>query len=165
MTRSSLPWVSRIQDLIEDGPVEVNWLIAEVAGLVPPGRAWRAREWLRKYAAQQKGLEIRESDVTDEAIRSGQRTVVREAIGKLVYAKKARYLEHEGVKYLEKHTPPRLTSEERSRRNRERWESLSSEERDEWKTKNLAGRMALTPEERSNITRRGWITRRSSESR
>jgi hypothetical protein len=99
---SSLPWVVRIEELIADGPVEVNWLIGEVAGLVPPGRAWRAREYLRKYAARNKGLDEVTREITDEAIWSGRRAVIREAIGKLVWAKKARYLEQDGVKYLEK---------------------------------------------------------------
>jgi hypothetical protein len=100
---SYLPWNARILELIDDGPVEVNWLIGEVYGLVPPGRAWRMREYLRMYQAKRKGLAVRPSDLpTDEAIRSGQRAVVREAIGKLVYAKQARYLVDSGVKYLEK---------------------------------------------------------------
>jgi hypothetical protein len=159
---SSLPWIERIEELIADGPVEVNWLIAEVSGLVPPGRAWRAREWHRKYAARKKGLvATNEAEVTDEAIWTGQRSVIRESIGKLVWAKRARYLMQDGVKYLERTQPPRLDPEELSRRHRERWENLDEKTRTEWIDRMHQPR---TKASRSEATRRGWETRRQKKS-
>jgi hypothetical protein len=100
---STLPWVQRIEELIAEGPVEVNWLIGEVAGLVPPGRAWRTREYLRNYYARRDLLTERDAaEVTDEAIWAGRRAVVRTSIGHLVWAKRARYLIQDDVKYLER---------------------------------------------------------------
>ena len=130
MSRSTLPWVVRIEELIADGPVEINWLIGEVYGLVPPGRAWRKREWLRKYTADRSGLNYVLREPTDEAIRTGQRGEIREAIGKLVYAGKAHYLEQDGIKYLERANVQRASSAARARQRRE------EERHERWVTPN-----------------------------
>ena len=158
---SSLPWIARIETLIAEGPVEVEWLIGEVSGLVPPGRAWRAREWHRNYAARRKGLVAPpDTTVTDEAIWTGQRAVIRESIGKLVYAKRARYLIQDGVKYLERTNPPRLDPIERSRRNRAWWDSLDDEERTEWSIKTHS----RSKESTRAAAFKGWETRRRKNS-
>lgn len=153
---SSLPWVNRIEELIADGPVEVNWLIGEVSGLVPPGRAWRMREWMREYAARKKGLNIREhTEITDEAIWAGQRQIVREGIGKLVYRHRARYIVQDGIKYLERAVPerkPRLT-----------WATVDESTRETWR-ENLRKGNQVSPEMASERVRRAWVTRRRKNS-
>jgi hypothetical protein len=158
---SSKPWVQRIETLIADGPVEVNTLIAQAGGLVPPGLAWRTREWHRKYAAKRKGFEApEESIITDEAIWTGQRHVIRDSIGKLVWAKRARYLEQDGVKYLERQTPPK---KDRSAVNRATWDEASDEQRTAWLTGSIMAPHLMTPEARATRVRRSWLTRKRSK--
>ena len=94
----TVPWTTRIFELLADGPQPVEYLIAEVRNMVPPGRAYRQAE---KKREQQAARRVNKTDrkgwtrvpTEDETIRTGQRQIVMDSITKLVRTGRLRYIE------------------------------------------------------------------------
>lgn len=94
----SVPWTRRIFELLADGPLPLEYVIAEVRNMVPPGRAYRQAEKKRK---QQAARRVNKTDrkawvrppTEDETIRTGQRQIVMDSVTKLVRTGRLRYIE------------------------------------------------------------------------
>jgi len=101
----SVPWTVRIFELLADGPQSLEFLIAEVRNLVPPGRAYRQAEKKRR---QQAGRRVNKTDrkqwvrppTEDETIRTGQRQIVMDSVSKLVMTGRLEYVEGDRGRYL-----------------------------------------------------------------
>ena len=93
----SAPWMTRIFELLADGPQPIEYLIAEVRNMVPPGRAYRKAEDKRvSQAARRVNKTDRKgwtrTPTEDETIRTGQRQIVQDSITKLVRAGRLEYI-------------------------------------------------------------------------
>ena len=85
------PWTDRLRGLVSDGPVSMAQAMAEMAALVPPGRAYRDGEsqieWQKKHATaksttsrSRSNPEVTDDEAKDARIRRGSRRLAYQAI-------------------------------------------------------------------------------------
>jgi len=175
--------MERVRQLLADSPQTKEWIIAHASDTVPPGMAWRDREFRRGWRANHDGLTARKSEVTDEAIRSGQRSILRKYIWggvrdgtlietidehgevwlRLPAVKKKPYVmtpaRAEAIKRMHANRPDpnRLTPEQRSANSRKGWASRTPQERAERAQKIAEGiKRSIPPETLSEIRRKSW---------
>ena len=83
--RKPTPWAAYILTAVERGPVSYHRVVAEAAGLVPPGRGYREALAIRAGERRRWGLAEGSEEVLvgrdkNEAIRAGQRRIAMAAI-------------------------------------------------------------------------------------
>lgn len=111
------PWTERLLQLVEEAPRERQWLLAQLIGLVPPGRAWRRREWdrVRNHKRLYPDTEPTPQEPNEDRIRYGARAVVWDSFNALRLRGRLHQYQENGVVMVAKgrgqHVP---TPEERS---------------------------------------------------
>jgi hypothetical protein len=182
MARNNItPWAERMLELLEQKPRSREWLIGAVLGLVPPGRAWRTREMMRKWEHENRGSDsYTEDDPNDDKIRFGARRVVNSSLVRLVTIGRLEQYDQEGETWV-RYARPRIdwwTPEHRAQRGEEakrRWEDpayrakMEEVQRREWAKRSPEERSAigkawndaLTPEQRRARSLKAAATKRA----
>ena len=106
MSTPNAPWTVRIFELLADGPRPLEFLIAEVRNMVPPGRAYRQAEKKRKSQQRRRVNKTDRHPVVrkateDETIRTGQRQIVMDSVTALVGRGRLEYVEGEAGRYVQ----------------------------------------------------------------
>jgi hypothetical protein len=77
------PWTKSIVEILEDGSWHTyDELVANSGPLVPPGRARREAERLRRHTAERRGPDLGRVRPTDE-LAVGRRSIVVHAVRRL----------------------------------------------------------------------------------
>lgn len=84
MVSTLSPWTARLQELVQHGPVSYDRAIAEMAALVPPGRAYRdgkrQKDWGRRRHNVTKFKAVSADYEKKAAISSGALRLARVAV-------------------------------------------------------------------------------------
>lgn len=101
------PWTEKLCELVAKGPVSVDEAVAEMAALVPPGRAYRDTErvlnWIReKHDYKTMRLPVDEEATKDQRIKGGQKRIVRSALWTQKKHGRVEEYKEKGVRMLRK---------------------------------------------------------------
>jgi hypothetical protein len=99
------PWTERLRELVAHGPVPRDEAVAEMAALVPPGRAYRdterVLEWVRTKHNHKTVRESADDEATkDRRIKGGQKRIVRSALWTQIHHGQIEEFEQDGVTML-----------------------------------------------------------------
>jgi hypothetical protein len=168
-TGKTSPYTERFLEMLQGGPVEKEYAIATLAGLVAPGPAWRTYIRTRKDNWRKRGNDpddFKPPASIEDGVRSGQRQMLVQAFNQLKTRGRIeqyrdendrvmyRYLRDvivlrgeakraavlKGIETMRRELPPDFFSE-RARR----------------------AAATRTPEERSEIAKKGWLNKTPEE--
>ena len=153
MVRRAEIWTQRIKDLVRETPREREWLLIEAAAVVPPGRAYRQREYARKSAAQWAKLKVKPADKpSDHSTRVGARQLVSTTYNYLRRSGQIVEYEHEGETWVRFGTERKSSGEVGRATFKKMWDDMTTEEREELGRRRGEGQRqawaGYTPEER-----------------
>lgn len=160
MAVKASPWTEKFLEMVQQGPVEKELAIATVAGLVPPGHAWRVYERTMRGNAKKRGYaweEDRKLTPSEEGVRSGQRQIVVQSFNQLKSRGRIEQYE-DGGRTMFRFLRDRIVikGEEKAAIVRATMAATTPEQRSEWSRRANASR---TPEERSESARKGWLNK------
>ena len=107
MANKTTPWTERLRELVEAGPVSRDEAVAEMAGLVPPGRAYRDTErvldWVRdKHEYKSKRVPTDKEQTKSIRIKGGQKRIARSALWTQIHHGRIEEYTVKGIRMLRK---------------------------------------------------------------
>lgn len=107
MVTRATPWTVRLNKMLDKGPISRDEAVAEMASLVPPGRAYRDTErvlkWVReKHHYKSKRATPDKEQTKDVRIKGGQKRIVRSALWTQIKLGHIEAYEENGIQMLRK---------------------------------------------------------------
>jgi hypothetical protein len=154
------PWTRRLFEVLDQSsPRPYEWVVGELRGLVPPGRAWRVREWDRARNARRWERVISPAEPDDDKIRTGQRRVIQMTLNGLRRSGRIDiYTDASGVKWV-RIGRNRLERSPEERRRIARKGALTRQERGGYK----ASFTAEARQRSAEATRQRWLAKTPAE--